>query len=207
MQANIHLILRNKLSKYGLITAGLLAATAIGCGRAEKAPPTAQPASDQTQTQPAVVERGVTSNAMSLPIAASAAAAVEQVAAPKPAAPVPATTEASMVNLRRQLYAFEQRFRAEDEVCAALALQNAALSQTISSNEAVMLNRLRTDAEWIRIRDELVEAQRAGDRTRMQRATQRRGQALTNAQQRNVIMLRPRPVATNSALSPRKEIP
>jgi hypothetical protein len=110
-----------------------------------------------------------------------------------------------MVDLRRQLYAFEQRFRAEDAVCAALARENMDLSRTITSNETVILSRLQADTEWNRIRNELVEAQRAGDQMRMHRAIQRRGEAMTNALRSTFIEMRTGAPDAKPAATQRKE--
>ena len=187
---NIRLIKRKHVSARGLVAVGLCAAAVIGCGRSEQVQVTRPPAATAAVTG-AVEQAGEQAVAL----------------APTPPAATPAVTESSMVELRRQLYAFEQRFRAEDEVCAALTLESVALNESIISNETVIVSRLQADAEWNRIRNELAEAQRAGDRVRGQISSQRRDEALTNAHLRNVMMMRTDRAGTNWVAPPRKVMP
>jgi hypothetical protein len=110
---------------------------------------------------------------------------------------VAAVAAPSLVDLRRQFYAFDQKFRAEDEVCVKLAAEMALMRQAIVSNEAVIQARLQAAPEWNRLRNDLVTVQRAEDQQRMQAAVGRRSLSITNAIRRNARQFRPDSTVTD----------
>lgn len=187
----------------GVALAAILAGSSAGCSRAEE-PAQAKPAA---AAKPAAVGLGAGAAApapAAVPAVAegqrsSAMASTNGLAAApvQPTNGVAAAAAPSLVDLRRQFYAFDQKFRAEDEVCVKLAAEMALMRQTIVSNEAVIQARLQATPEWNRLRNDLVAVQRAEDQQRMQLAVGRRGLSITNAIRRNVRQFRPGSAVTD----------
>jgi hypothetical protein len=115
---------------------------------------------------------------------------------PPPAeAASPAAKEPTVADLRRAFASYDQQLKREDPVCVRLNAEIDAMRQSIASNQAAILDRLQADPEWVRLRGELVEFQRASD-ARQRQALHLHRTGATNAPQ-FVVPRRPpgRPLA------------
>ena len=143
----------------------------------------AAPAAPVEAAKPPVAATGV-------PAQAPAAAASSPAEAASPAA-----SEPTVADLRRAFATYDQQLRREDPVVARLNAENATMQQAIASNQTAILERLQADPEWVRLRGELVEFQRASD-ARQRQALHLHRTGATNAPQ-FVVPRRPpgRPLA------------